>query len=244
MVDYVVLSAPVCIYVVGEPPPAIREPYGDYNAWFRRLVEASGGSAEAVDGFAPTPPNPRDYAGIVITGSAASMTEPEPWMEAGVEMVREAVRLGTPVLGVCFGHQLIGACYGATVQENPRGWEISTCAIELTESGKKDPLFAGLPDKLLVNQSHRDEVTAGTVAPGNGGAILAGSDKAPVQAMAGGDSVRGIQFHPEFTGDITRAYVELRRDELGDADALAALAEDTPVSERVFANWMEQFVSR
>lgn len=239
-------SRPVCIYVTGDPPESIRAAHGDYATWFARVFERQGATCEVVDGRGDGgPPDPRRFAGIAITGSAASLTAPEPWMEAGVELVREAARTGTPVLGICFGHQLIAACFGAQVIQNPAGWELSTHDVELTPAGEADPLFSGLPRTFAVNSSHRDAIAEDTLATGNGARILARSSRA-IQAIAGWDSIRGVQFHPEFSGEVTRRYVELRGGEMAEpvrAD-LRERARDCPAGEQVLANWIEHFVDR
>ncbi len=238
-------TLPVCIYVTGQPPSAVADRHGDYGRWFSAMVEQAGGTPATVDAREPSgPPDPRRFSGVVITGSAASLTAPEPWMEAGIELIREAARIGTPVLGVCFGHQMIGAAYGADVIANPAGWELSTTSVELTPAGQADPLFSGLPSRFDANQSHRDTVSSETVSPRNGIAVLA-SNRHGVQAIAAGDAIRGVQFHPEFSGEIARAYVAIRGSELP-ADARASLrpGQDTPAARQVFARWMEQFVAK
>jgi GMP synthase (glutamine-hydrolysing) len=189
----------------------------------------------------------------VITGSPASLTRPEPWMEVGVELVRDAHHQGTPLLGVCFGHQMIGAAFGGHVIENPNGWALSTYEVEITETGRADPLFDGIPDVFDVNLSHRDIIHSETLSPMNGVRVLAGNAKAEVQAVAAGDAIRGVQFHPEFSGAITRSYQEIRHQTLADdADARGAEHEhpdrltertrDCPHAEAVFTNFIRHFV--
>jgi GMP synthase (glutamine-hydrolysing) len=174
-------------------------------------------------------------------------------MEATVQLVRACFETGTPLLGVCFGHQIIGAAAGASVVPNPRGWEVATRSIELTDDGRADPLFAGIPECFTANESHRDEVDATTLPPAV--RVLARNAKSAVQALALGDGVRGVQFHPEIDGAIAREFVEVRRDELRadaaargapeeDPDWLQASARDCPSAVAVLDNWVRQFVLR
>src|SRR5581483_2365591 len=81
------------------------------------------------------PPALADYAGLLVSGSPESVATPAPWMEEVAELVRVAAAGGRPVLGVCFGHQLLGYAFGARVVRNPRGWELGTQEIALTEAG-------------------------------------------------------------------------------------------------------------
>ncbi len=236
----------VWLYVVGEPPAEVATEHGDFSAFFRRAAAGTGVELHTWNGLGLALPDLRACDGVIMTGSAASLTTPEPWMEAAVELVREAHRVGKPLLGVCFGHQVIGAAFGGHVIENPRGWEISTWDIELNPVGRADPLFEGLPERLTVNFSHRDEVAVDSLSPANGVAVLAGNPASPVQALAAGPAVRGVQFHPEFDGPVVRAYLRTRAERLAaeglDPAALAARAADTPHGRAVLHNFMKHFV--
>jgi GMP synthase (glutamine-hydrolysing) len=165
--------------------------------------------------------------------------------------VRAAADAGVPVLGVCFGHQLVGYAYGGRVRTNPNGWEVGTVGVELTDEGARDPLFAGLPRRIFVNQSHRDEV--GALGPGT--RLLASGAHTPHQAIAVGDHVRGVQFHPEIDAFTIQRIIEHRRLILADdaarrsrdgysVDTLIAGAQNTPDAERVLRNFVEQFVRK
>jgi GMP synthase (glutamine-hydrolysing) len=238
----------VLLQVVGVPPAEVAAEHGDFVAFFRRAAGAAPVELAAGDGLRGPPPDLRDYDGVILSGSAASLTAPEPWMEAAVELVRAAHGRGTPLLGVCFGHQVIGAAFGGAVVENPSGWEISTWEIELHPAGRADPLFAGLPERFAVNFSHQDAIAPETLARGNGVTVLAGNRATPVQALAAGPAIRGVQFHPEFDGAVVRAYIRTRADRLAaagsDPAALEARAADAPHGRAVLANFIEHFVMR
>jgi GMP synthase (glutamine-hydrolysing) len=240
----------VCVYLVGEPPPAVRSALGDFEAWFNRLLAPHGVEGRAVDGIT-SGADPRDYAGIAVSGSPASLAEPEPWMDRAVELVTRAGEVGTPLLGVCFGHQLIGVAAGGRVVHSRLGWEIATREIELTEEGRRDPLFAGLPDRFEVNLSHRDVIDPDSLPAGSGLLPLARNPKAALQAVALGDAIRGVQFHPEFDRAAVSAYVAVRRDDLAaDAEARGAPEDhpdrlairEAPAARQVFDNWIRHFV--
>lgn len=229
----------VCLLVVGEPPPAIAGAFGRYPAWF--AATPGGAELEEVDGVAGPALDPRDWSGIVISGSPASLTEPEPWMERAAELIRACAEIGTPVLGVCFGHQLAAAAFGGRVARCHRGWELGTRAIELTDAGDADPLFDGLPRRFEVNLSHTDEVV---VSGGPPELVELARNEHALQALAIGEHIRGVQFHPEFDAAITRAQVEQRAGDLEDADAARAGARDTPLASRVIANFVTHFAAR
>ena len=242
----------ILLYKTGETHPALVPAIGDYEAWFARVL---GGGVSLEMHFAVEKPRHElaGYDGMLITGSPRSLVdgEGEPWMDDAAAFVRAAADAGVPVLGVCFGHQLVGYAYGARVRTNPNGWEVGTVGVELTEEGARDPLFAGLPRRLFVNQSHRDEV--GTLGPGM--RVLASGAHTAHQAIAVGEHVRGVQFHPEIDAFTIRRIIEHRRLILADdasrrcragycVDTLISAAQDTPDAERVLRNFVDGFVRK
>ena len=220
------MRGPVVLFQLGEAPPPVADVHGTYATWFER---AWGGPLVVVDGRAPgARVDVRGAAGIVVTGSPASLVDGEraPFADGAAAMVHAAHDAGTPVLGVCFGHQLLAWAFGGRVVVNPRGWEIGTHHVDVTDEGATDPLFAGVARRLRVNLTHRDEVVDLPAAI----RVLATNPWTGVQALAIGEHLRGIQFHPEITGPIVRAYAEARRGLLVDQDveALLASACDAP----------------
>lgn len=245
----------ICLYVTGSPSGPVLERYGDYFDWFSRLTAEHDVDLEAFDGTTGRLPDlAGDHDGVVITGSPASLTTPEPWMEATIELIRSAYRQRRPLLGVCFGHQLIGAAFGGSVIRNPAGWQLASRPVTVHERGRDDPLFAGLPDRITVNLSHQDVVAEDTLAPANGVEILASNAKARVAALAAGPTIRGVQFHPEFSGQVTRAYIEARHEILAEEsrlndepddhpDALLEQVAECPQGQQVFHNFIDHFVA-
>ena len=150
------------------------------------------------------PPTAQGMAGLVVTGSAATLREPVPWIEASAALVRDAVDRGVPVLGVCFGHQLIPwALLGNhTVQRSPTpelGWDV------VRRNSMDDPLLQGVPGVFTCFLSHRDEVVPGT----HGLTVLASSAGCAVQAYRmAKQPVWGVQFHAEMGFEEARELVE------------------------------------
>jgi GMP synthase (glutamine-hydrolysing) len=240
----------ILLYKTGETDPTLVPQIGDYEKWFSRVL-GEGYALEVHCAFGQPQHRLAGYDGMVITGSPRSLVEPEPWMDDAAAFVRAADAAGVPVLGVCFGHQLIGYAYGGRVRTNPNGWEVGTVDVDVTDDGARDPLFAGLPRRLRVNQSHRDEVEV----LGSTTRVLAAGAHTPHQAIGVGDHVRGVQFHPEMNAPVIQRILAHRRMILSDdaerrcragfcVDRLIAGATDTPDAERVLVNFVEQFVRR
>lgn len=243
------MSSPrILILKTGDAVPAVRARRGDYDAWF----EAALGERCRVSSVHAGDPLPRvaGLGGLLVTGSSALVSDPDPWIAEAAGLVLGAVSAGVPILGVCFGHQLVADALGGRVGTNPNGREIGTCEISLTEAGRADPLFEGLDERFLVQESHRDAVLA--LPPG--ATTLASNAKTAEQAFAVGEHVRCVQFHPEFDADVMRGYVEGRADAIADEArargedpdvVLAAIRRgisETPSGLRILRSWLRHFV--
>jgi len=231
----------VLILQAGSTAPAVRTAAGDYPAWFARHL-GSRAELRVVRPYEERIPPLAPFHGVLMTGSPRSVTASEPWMEEAAAYMLAAART-RPVLGVCFGHQLLARALGGRVEANPRGREAGTVEVELTEEGAADPLFAGSPRRFLVQQTHADHV----VELPTGAALLARNDFSPVQAFAVGEAIRCIQFHPEMDAERSRLSSEARRELLdvqapGGAVAVLASIRVTSEAHLCLINWLDRFV--
>ena len=183
----------ILLLLAGEPDAALTRAAGDYAAWFGEAF-GPGALLEPVAAYAGSAlPDPGGFDGLAMTGSPLSVTdyEREPWMQRAGEYLLAAAESGTPVLGVCFGHQLLARAAGGSVQVNPRGREVGTIEVALTGKGRAHPVLGALPD-LRFQATHRDVVTA---LPDR--ATLLAENDIGVQAFALGSALC-VQFHPEL----------------------------------------------
>jgi GMP synthase (glutamine-hydrolysing) len=230
----------VLVLQAGSCDPAVRARFGDFPDWFARRLTPRV-ELRVVRPYESVPPPVARFDGVLMTGSPASVVEPEPWMDDAAGYLLDAART-RPVLGICFGHQLLARALGGRVERNPRGREAGTAEVRLTGAGRRDPLFSGCPERLLVQQTHEDHVPE----PPPGTTSLAGNDFSPLQAYAFG-LVRCVQFHPEMDAAISRAYGESRRERYdaqcpgGYAAAMGSIRE-TPAASRLLDNWLTWFV--
>ncbi len=165
---------------------------GDYEAWFGAAVDGLARLTPVELHEGERPPPLEGFEAVIMTGSPLSVLDAHltPWMKDAADYLMTA-SARVPVLGVCFGHQLLGWKLGATVRRNPNGRELGTVDVHLRV---RDPLFAELPDVVQVQATHDDEVAA---LP-EGAELLATNEHCPVQAFAWGPRVRAVQFHPEM----------------------------------------------
>lgn len=134
-----------------------------------------------------------DLAGILISGSVKSAYEQLPWMLALEELVRRAHARQIPLLGICFGHQILATALGGSVQKLPRIREFGTLPVYLYPSDEH-PWLLGFSSGTMTSQTHQDHVAE--LPPG--ATVHGFSQLTPHQIFSVG-SCLGVQFHPEYT---------------------------------------------
>jgi len=220
-------SLPIAILVCGRTVPPLRERRGDFVDWFRHGLAADAAAAPAFDLEAGEDlPPVETLGGCIVTGSPTMVTEELDWSVAAEAWLAAAHGRGLPILGVCYGHQMLARALGGTAGDNPAGREIGTAAIELLAAAESDALLGGFQSPLQVQVSHsQSALTLPT-----GAVLLARSAGDPHQAFRVGETTWGVQFHPEFDADIVRCYIEFRREEISaeglDVDALLTNLRD------------------
>jgi GMP synthase (glutamine-hydrolysing) len=178
------------------------------------------------------------YDGIAITGSSLHVYNAGPEVMRQIELIRAALKTGTPLFGSCWGLQILTAAAGGSVRKNPKGREIGFGrSIRLTEAGRKHPMYAGKLDVFNAPTVHLDEVE--TVAPGT--TVLATNEVSDVQSAeirVNGAVAWGVQYHPEYPLSEIAAIVRrigLRLIDEGfflDTKEIAAFADDLVVLDR------------
>ncbi|KAF3062227.1 putative glutamine amidotransferase-like protein C13C5.04 [Daldinia childiae] len=208
----------LAILEADNPVPGIKAKYGSYGGVFKYLFQRACASLEPpqplsailelsshdIVNHPDSYPDPETIDAILISGSKYSAYDNDDWIVRLTQYTRRCLEGGrVRVIGVCFGHQIVGRALGVEVGKNVRGWEISVTDHDLTEEGKK--LFG--VQKLAIHQMHRDQVFS--LPPG---AIqLARTDVCDVQAMYIPKRFITVQGHPEFTDDMVREILEMRR---------------------------------
>lgn len=146
-----------------------------------------------------------DAHAVIIGGAGAfSVTTEHPFTEPLRDVVQRLIDHDRPVFGACWGHQFLAELGGGTVIEDRKKAEVGTLPIELTDDGRRDPLFAGYPDRFHVQLGHNDRVRE----LGPGWLELARSAICPCQAIRlEGKPVYGTQFHSEMDEERLRERI-------------------------------------
>ncbi|OAA38805.1 Glutamine amidotransferase type 1 [Metarhizium rileyi] len=191
------------------PQPQTRAHFGGYAGVFTALLSSAAKTLDPPQDLSSTVtisahdvvndlysyPALEDVDALLLTGSRHTAFDNDPWILKLVDFTKRAIESGRiRVVGVCFGHQIIGRAVGAGVGKSEKGWEVAVTEVNLTAKGKE--IFA--MDKMRIHQMHRDIVQnfPPEAIP------LGGNAFCPVQAMYHPGRYITVQGHPEFTNDI------------------------------------------
>ncbi|SDO11227.1 glutamine amidotransferase [Vreelandella arcis] len=220
------------IIKTGDAFPEVVDQHGDFEQLFiQQLREALPAPLTITvwDARDQTPaPAPSSFAGVIITGSHSMVSEAPPWSEALKPWLQQALAEDVPMLGVCYGHQLMAAAFDGISDFHPAGRESGTRQVRLTQAGQQDPLFSQLPTCFPAHLTHAQSVMQ---LPPNT-TVLAHNHHDAYQALRYGPRQWSVQFHPEFTVPIMQAYIARQRaalrDQGEDPEALISAVRDTP----------------
>jgi len=217
------------ILKTGGTIPAIARELGDFEDWISDAMRLPEAQFLCISVFEGEPlPDITSLSSIVVTGSPAMMTQDLHWIRQSQEYLLEAIEAELPVLGICFGHQLLAHALGGKVDWHPAGREIGTTNVRLTCDAEDDELFADLIKDFPVHTTHMQTVTK---LPA-GARVLASNQFEAHHALRFRKRVWGVQFHPEFDASIMRGYIEARSEQL-EAEGLSvneilSAVESTP----------------
>lgn len=187
---------------MGLPPDAIWRRLGDQADWFAAALRRPRSALHVVQPFLgeALPAAPAVHCAIV-TGSWAMVTDREDWSERTAAWLATLVAQRRPVLGVCYGHQLMAHALGGRVGDLSGGPERGLFELQLTAAGQADPWLADLPPRFAACLSHRQSV----LQPPPMAQVLGGTARDPFQLLRYGPQALSMQPHPEFTPDIMAA---------------------------------------
>jgi len=183
------------ILQTGHAPDALRPAHGDYNDLFEKLLAGQGLTFQTwpvVEMVFPS--GIHDAEGWLITGSRHGAYEDHPFIPPLEAFIRDCYAAGVPLVGVCFGHQIIAQALGGKVEKYGGGWSV----------GRQIYDWGGEP--VALNDWHQDQVT---VRPAEA-EVCASNAFCENAALVYGDKIFSVQAHPEFSPDFLAELVEKR----------------------------------
>ncbi|AOW05795.1 class I glutamine amidotransferase-like protein [Yarrowia lipolytica] len=195
------------------PVPAAFSQYGSYGDIFRALLERGGVPSDVEMSYYDVVkdqdyPPITDVDAILITGSKFDAHSDLPWILKLTEFTKMALDHKKKIIGICFGHQILARALGVNGERNPKGWEVASTEIQLTEVGKK--VFHKLSKEhdgtLRIMQMHQDIVPR---VP-EGAELLGSSPVCKVQGLYKKESYISLQGHPEFVPGIVDKILDVR----------------------------------
>ncbi|MDH5585304.1 MAG: type 1 glutamine amidotransferase [Nitrospirota bacterium] len=158
---------------------------------FRQALEIRGYSVRST--LVPSeelPQDPGDF--LLIMGGPMSVNDPEPWIAEERQFLQEAIAKDIPILGICFGSQLLATAVGGSVAPG-LCVEIGMVPVTLTDEGQADPVFNQGPSTFQVFQWHGEGISLPPEIPS-----LVASANFPVQAFRVRERCYGLLFHLEM----------------------------------------------
>lgn len=179
----------------GPVPESLKQRFGAYPAMFRRLLAPHGFDFRdwpVMDGRLPS--SVHDADGWLITGSRYGAYDDLPFIAPLERFIREARDARVPMVGICFGHQIMAQALGGRVEKYRGGWAIGPTTYTLD----------GAP--VTLNAWHQDQV----IEPPEGARTIASHPFCRHAGFAYGDWAFSLQPHPEFDAPFLGALIETR----------------------------------
>ncbi len=202
------MTKKLVIIKTGETFSGIVQTLGDFEEWIARGLGMETRDIQVVQAHQNQDlPAVNSLKGVVIAGSHAMVTQDLDWSLKLEAWIPGLIQARVPLLGICYGHQLMARAMGGQVDYHPRGIEIgtteTTCA-PTRDALAQDPLFHDLPGRFKIHVCHSQTV----IKLPESAHLIAGNAFEPHHAFRMGECAWGVQFHPEYTTAIMKAYVE------------------------------------
>jgi GMP synthase-like glutamine amidotransferase len=197
----------LCVLQAGENNPKIPDNIPKYEEMFRRLFA----SADNLDlsfvqvRLGEFPEDIDAYDAYLVTGSAAGVYDDLEWIAPLKSLIRDIHAKSKPLVGICFGHQIIAEALGGKAVKSPKGWGVGVRSMPMQDV---PPYFDDQENCLTLLYMHQDQVVE---AP-EGARIFAGDTFCPIGGFTIGDTVVCLQGHPEFTPELVDAILDIRKD--------------------------------
>ena len=217
------------ILQTGRSPEQIRDKHGDYDDLFKNLLAGRGFdfvTYPVLDGVLPTDTNEAD--GWLITGSKFGVYEDHDWIPPLEDFIRRSYAAGTPIIGVCFGHQVMAQALGGKVEKFSGGWSVGAVNYQFTDKQEPQTVMAWHQDQVVEKPADAK--------------VIGSSDFCQNAMLLYGNKALSIQPHPEFTAGFVADLLTARKEVL--PKHIADMAEQSltaPLTSDSIADTFEAF---
>lgn len=220
--------------------PDVAAQVGDYTELFPRAFGPAGLDLQVFDATRHEFPDDLDACdGWIVSGSRRSAYEDEGWIHRLEDLVRTLVEQRRPLVGICFGHQLIAQALGGTVERAEVGWGVGARRFDVVEPAEW--MRAERANAFSILMSHRDQVTS---LP-EGARVIAAAQYCPIGAYRIGDRVFCVQGHPEWVPELSRLLMGRRREVIGtDVVDAGFRSLEEPLDQGLVVRWIAEFLTR
>ena len=194
------------IYILktGKTFQTIQNKLGDFDDWIIYHVEKFTKNIKVINIFDNEKlPSLNNAEGFIITGSHNMVSDELDWSLKLEKYIRKINLKNIPLLGICYGHQLISKALGGKSNFNKKGIEIGKVKINNRNTSFGDLLFRSFPKQFYAFETHYQSIIK---LPANA-VILASNHKDKHQAVRFSKYIWGVQFHPEFNQNIMQEYI-------------------------------------
>ena len=179
--------------------------FDPYPVMFGALLNKSGQdlqyqSYSVINGDMPSSIDACD--GWLITGSRHGAYEKLDWMLWLESFIRDLYNAGKPLVGICFGHQIIAQALGGEVTKSDKGWGIGLHHYDIDVA---QSWMTAAPDKVGIYAFHQDQISQ---LPSDAEVFIS-SSFCPYAGLTYGNSIISVQAHPEFEASYEYALIDI-----------------------------------
>ena len=216
----------------GSVPDDLEDRYKDYDQMFMDLLgrELTYRVYDIQNNELPDSATETD--GWLITGSKHGVYDDLPWIAPMEQLLRDAYEASVPIVGICFGHQLLAQALGGHVEKFSQGWSVGQVQYQL--DGETEP--------TCINAIHQDQV----IEPPAEAESFGSTDFCKHAFLRYGEKALTMQPHPEFNDDFTYDLLQTRLEIITPAGTAEKALQNfnTPLSTKRWADQIRNFLVR
>jgi len=222
----------IFIIKVGSTFEEIVQEYGDMEDWIVNYIDDLNVSVVDIQKN-ETLPTIDECSGVIITGSHTMVTQEFSWSLTIEKFIRMLFTNKVPLLGICYGHQLIAKSLGGCVDYHEKGMELGCVSIKTHENCKNDLIFKHLSSEFEAHVIHSQSI----ITLPKHAMSLASNDFESTHAFKVEPCTWGVQFHPEFNDYIMKSYIyesaKMKSIEEAHKNDLLSSVRETPCANKI-----------